>query len=174
MSLHDQIEYWATVANRPLTKFEQLVIARPFKYDAYWRTWNRMLKPVYAGSPHGYVEVSLSPVNGWNKSSENVVVPFLEGTDKKAQELAAIRIRQHSTSPDPKDKYASAVPDEVRQQLIDRIGAEAAQYLLYGNIFDAVDWDKYPKIKTLGGGIPLALCRKSIGVDSTREFDNQI
>ena len=164
MSLHDQIERWSKVADRPLTKFEQMVIARPFKYSSYWRTWNRVLKPVYAGLPHGYVEFSLTPVDGWHATEvRNTELRQSNANSNlvRGLELAAIKIRQHSTAPDPKDKYASAVPDDVRQQLIERIGAEEAQYLLYGNIFDAVDWALYPKIKTLGGGIPLAQCRKS-------------
>jgi hypothetical protein len=142
MSLHDQIEYWATYADRDLTAFERMVISRPFKYSSYWRTWNRVIKPVWAGLPHGIVEVSLSTIPG----------------AEKMRDIADMRIRNHVTAFDIKDSFKSSLPDDFRRKLIEGIGEEEAQFLLYGNIWDYIDWDRYRQMSAWhpGGGIPLA------------------
>jgi len=176
MSLHDQIEYWSQIAGRPLTKFEQMVIARPFKYSKYWHTWDRVLKPVFAGTPYGYVEFALTPVNGWDipVCGYESRMAVIRRNNTKTESLGEIKIRVHSTVPEQGDKYASSLPEEARQQLVDELGQEKVQYMLYGNIFDHVDWDLYQKIKVNHqGGVPLALCSKSVGADSMAEFDNQ-
>lgn len=173
MSLSDQIEYWAKVAGRPITKFEQMVLARPFKYSSYWRTWNRVLKPVYGGQPYGYVEFSLEPINGWIKVPAQKDIYFPETLAKRVIDQVAnvgsIRIRQHSTLPDPKDKYSSSIPDELLEKMKSVFGEDHTQYMLYGNIFDRVDWDKYRSTWTIGGGIALEECGKNIGTESMRD-----
>lgn len=152
-SLSDQIDFWTVHADRPLTKFEQMVIARPFKYCSYWRTWSRMLKPVYAGSPRGLVELNLSVVND-PKLTPEVVLEFKQ-----------MKIRNHVTSSDPRDRYSSSLPDDVLMRLREAIGSdEEVQYMLYGNIWDHIDWDRYQQSSafTHGGGIPLAQCHVNL------------
>jgi hypothetical protein len=154
MSLTDQIDFWKKAKGRPLSSFEQVVVARPFKYSNYWRRWSRVLKPVYGGSPQGYVEFSLEPdVPGWEKTEEPSAA-----LAKSILEAHSIKIRHHSTIPDKKDVYASQPPDEVIACMRRYFGDEDTQYMLYGNIFDRIDWARYSRVRTLGGGIPLAAC----------------
>jgi hypothetical protein len=172
MSIHDQIEYWSKLADRPLTKFEQLLIARPYKWDGYWHTWNRVLKPVWGGEPHGMVEVNITPVNGWLTRDQT-------GTTRRPEaiaEIEALKIRNHLTSSDHNDKFQSSLPEDERRVLVSMIGMEASNYLLFGDIWSIIDWDKYRRQSLLskGGGIPLALIRNNAqGYESTREFDNR-
>jgi hypothetical protein len=159
MSLVDQIDFWQKKTGKPLSSFERMVVARPFKYSSYWRKWNRMLKPVYGGSPNGYVEFSLEPSTGWGEGSNSDMIRQSIG------EVRLIKIRHHSTLPDKKDVFASQPPDDVIRRMREHFGDEETQYMLYGNIFSHIDWAKYVKVKTLGGGIPLAECRvKSLDI----------
>ncbi len=154
MSLVDQINFWKKSKGSSLSTFEQVVVARPFKYSSYWHRWSRVLKPVYGGNPHGYVEFSIEPVvPGWDKPGDPS--PALV---KSITEAHSILIRHHSTIPDKKDVYASQPPDEVIACMRRYFGDEDTQYMLYGNILSTIDWDRYSRVKTLGGGIPLAAC----------------
>lgn len=154
MSLSEQITFWEKVKGCPLSSFEQVVVARPFKYSAYWQRWSRVLKPVYGGNPRGYVEFSIQPdLPGWENSG-----PLSTNLARSISEIRSIRIRHHSTTPDKNDRYASQPPDAIIAAMRLQFGEDETQFMLYGSIFDRIDWVRYQRTPTLGGGIPLAEC----------------
>jgi hypothetical protein len=148
-TLTARIEYWQEQLGRALTDHEKMVAECPFKYNAYWRVWNRVLKPFVDGQLYGYVEFSLEPINGW---------PTLLKPNIREKEIL---IRKHVTTPSRRDTYDVLVPVTVENQMVKHFGVERTKYMLYDpDIFDIIDWLKYQSVSTSGGGVPLDLCKK--------------
>lgn len=140
-SLKTAIDKWVAYIGRPLNKFEQRTVARPFLYREETKAWSRLLKPVWEGPPRGYVEVTLTP-NGqdWN-------------------DLKKVLIRNVATSIDMLDVLADAPTQTVVKDIYANLGQEIAAILLYGHLFELIDWDLF-KVKAYspfydGQGIPL-------------------
>ena len=144
MSLKDQITHWQKVADRDLAPFEKMIVARPYKYSKVWSTWSRVLKPVYAGTPLGWVELNL------------------DFSPHAAVGLDAVFIRKNMTKMQQTDEFYEAVPDDVVKNIVAAIGSDLAKFVLYEDVWSRIDWDLYEKaaMTTLGGGIPLSKCAK--------------
>src|SRR6478736_3887871 len=74
ISFSEQMQRWTHVSDRALNRFEQISIARPFKYDHYWKRWTRIIKPVVSGFPYGILELNLTPIpNAFNSTFDSDV-----------------------------------------------------------------------------------------------------
>ena len=157
MSIFDQTEYWTKIAHRNLTTFERMVIARPFRYNTYWKNWSRILKPIYSGYPNGYVDINLTPINGWADEKSNSPDVVNHKLQVQIREISAIRIHNHSTPSTDKDQYEETLPIEAMDKLVEMVGPDLANYMLNGNIYNLIDWRLYRNAEN-NGGVPLDTC----------------
>ena len=129
LSFGEQMKRWAMIADRPINSFEQMMIARPFKFDAQHQTWSRTIKPVYSGLPLGVIELTLTPVNPSDpKSWRDQVNPM--------------RMRLHGMSVSESDKFHASLPDEVFQSMIDQVGREQAVFMITCDLWPYMDLPK--------------------------------
>lgn len=139
LTLDENTERWKQMAQRPLSRFERLKIARPIHYSERTRTWSRVLKPILAGFPYGYVEMDLT-------------------YDASAGRYP-LGITIHSQSADDSDKFLASYPDAEHQLLVQRYGgdSEIAKFLLYydvwGSLIDNLLLDKWQRTRA---PVPLA------------------
>lgn len=145
----EQMQRWGRITDRPLNKFEQMMVARPIRYCVYWQTWSRVIKPVYEGHPLGFIELNLSPVpNAYDESYETRVNPMI--------------MRSHGTPMDKKDLFATELPKAFMDALVNAVGMEQAKFMLEGDLWPLIDLNKFAeanRANTRGGGIPFASFR---------------
>ena len=132
-----------TRINARKARFELSERAVPmFHRSSYWHTWSRVLSDSH---PHGpFVEVNLTPINGWDSEGMKHVAP--------------IRIRVHGTARDAKDKSVAELPAEVREEMVQFLGAELTERLLKEDFLSQIDWELYRK--HCNGGANLADIRR--------------
>jgi hypothetical protein len=163
-TLHAQCSFWSTFAGRRLTKFEQMVIARPFRFNPYTQTWSRIIKPTSTGLPAGYFEIRLQVDSTAGLSDDGTFT------------LLPLKVH-HAMCLYSSDKFHSALPDHLHRAVRASLRDDALA-LLYDNLFQAIDWDMWHKHFDRDPdsrlGQPLALLlQKHSGYESTREFDQR-
>jgi len=80
-----------------------------FHYSSYWRNWSRVLSTNHPSGP--FVEVDLTPINGWNCSYQGHV-------DK----VRSVNIRRHGTARNKRDFDVAKLPADVIYQMHDHLG----------------------------------------------------
>ncbi len=133
ISFSEQMQRWGRVADRPLNKFEQMVVGRPFKYSSYWRSWSRVIKPISDGYPIGYIELNITPIFASNETWVNSVQPMI--------------MRNHLTPADKKDLFESELPPVELQALIANVGHEDAMFMLNTDLWPMMDITKFLSAK---------------------------
>jgi hypothetical protein len=123
-NVKDQIDVWKGHLGRDLNKFEQMVVARPFRWSG--NHWTRLIKPVWEGNPRGYVEIDVVPPQG-----------------KTWDDLKELRIYHTLVSIDKADVMLHALPENIKKDLYANVGNDLAPVLLYGNLFPCIDWEAY-------------------------------
>ncbi len=107
-----------------------------FIYCSYWGTWSRVLSHSYRAFGYGpYVEVDLTPILNSYQTWDHV---------------KRINIRAHGTTMGKNDKITSELPSEVKQKMIENLGAELTERLLTEDFLPQIDWALYAK-KCNGG-----------------------
>lgn len=120
----ERIAYWAGVIGRPLNTFEQLKVARQFRYDVQHQKLYRTLKPVMLGPIYGFVEIDLN-------------------FNRPDQTKFDFDLLIHSQSSDYKrDKFLTDVPAPERQTIEGLHGYEVAQWVLYGDVWGQIDLNR--------------------------------
>lgn len=112
-----------------------------FIYSGYWRTWSRLLLNDFNGQ---YVELDLTPVNALTHTWDAVECET---------------IRCHRTARAPRDKITTQLPPDVRQLMVEKLGAELVSVMLTRDYLAEIDWSLYDKNK-VGGGVPFAKCQR--------------
>jgi hypothetical protein len=124
VQVRELIDYWAGVAGRPLSSFEQMKVARPFRYNVADKKLYRVLKPVVLGSIYGYVELDLNfNRQGQTKYDFDLLV-HNQGSDF------------HS------DKFLSDLPVAERQCIEGLHSYKVAQWILYGDLWSQIDHNR--------------------------------
>lgn len=123
-----QIDEWKARIGRDLNKFEQLVVARPFRWNEFDNSWYRLIKPVWDGEPQGYLEVRITP-----------------GTKSSWAKVSEIQIKLDRTSIDKREilKSAAQLHPQLKFDMVQDLGEDLTATLLYGNLFPLIDMDKF-------------------------------
>jgi hypothetical protein len=124
VSITDRIEYWSGVTGRPLSSFEQMKVARPFRYNVMDKKLYRVLKPIIFGSPYGYVEIDLNFNRPGQVKFDFDLLIHNQGSD------------YHS------DKFLTDIPPPERQCIEGLHGYEVAQWVLYGDVWSQIDHNR--------------------------------
>lgn len=132
-TVRERIDYWAGVTGRHLTSFEQMKVARPFRYDVKENRLYRVLKPVVFGAIYGFVEIDLNVNQNEPKCDFDVLVHGMSGDVDS-------------------DKFLSSVPDGTRQYIEGLHGYELTQWILYGDVWSQLDLNRlhYLNARTRG------------------------
>lgn len=130
----ERIAYWSGVIGRPLSSFEQMKVARPFRYSVPDKKLYRVLKPVMLGPIYGYVELDLNFNRPDQSKFDFDLLIHNQGSD------------YHS------DKFMTDIPAPERQCIEGLHGFEVAQWLLYGDVWNQIDHNRlhYLSGRTLG------------------------
>jgi hypothetical protein len=141
-------------------KNEVLVDELVLKYDAYWRTWNRVL---FMNQREGnrWVEVNLTPIN-----------PTVERN--WGAQVFPLVIRFHHTGLAHRDKLFRAVAknskstvyQKLKQHMLEHVPIEITHRLLLEDFLSFIDWARYTENNFGQGGVPFALCKQKIAVAS--------
>lgn len=135
-----QIDTWKERLGRDLNKFEQMVVARPYRWSG--KRLTRLIKPVWEGNPRGYVEIDVIP-----------------GVQESWEDIKRIRICNSLVNIDKQDVMVNSVPNLITWDLFANVGNEIARVILYGDIFPLIDWDKHKALAPDNNrGVPLSLC----------------
>ena len=131
--VRERIDYWASVAGRPLNSFEQMKIARPFRYNSTEGKLYKVLKPVVFGAIYGYVELDL------NVRPDEAKFDFDLLVHNKSSDIRA-------------DKFLSDIPVPERQYIEGLHGYELTQWILYGDVWSQLDLNRlhYLNSRTMG------------------------
>lgn len=131
--VRSRIDYWASVAGRPLSAFEQMKVARPFRYNSVEGKLFRVLKPVVFGAIYGYVEIDLNVRSDGARFDFDILI-HNKGSDVRA------------------DKFLSDVPVPERQYIEGLHGYDVTQWALYGDVWEQLDLNKlhYLNSRTVG------------------------
>lgn len=131
--VRERIDYWAGVAGRPLNSFEQMKIARPFRYNSVEGKLYRVLKPVVFGAIYGYVELDLNVRPDEPRFNFDLLV-HNKGSDIRS------------------DKFLSDIPVPERQYIEGLHGYEVTQWILYGDVWGQLDLNRlhYMNGRTMG------------------------
>lgn len=108
-----------------------------FIYNAYWRTWSRVLRPM--SDKHDQVEVDLTTPNG--------------DIESEWEAVRSIHIRKHCTSPRHGDKLEEELPDGVVKHLRRNVDEATLRRLLHEDFLPQIDWDKYRKVDNGGASL---------------------
>lgn len=108
-----------------------------FTYNAYWRTWSRVLRPM--SQKHDQVEVDLTAINS--------------DIESEWEAVRNIHIRSHCTPPSHGDKLEDELPDHVVKTLRNRFDEATVQRLLHEDLLPLIDWDKYRKVDNGGAAL---------------------
>jgi hypothetical protein len=131
--VRERIDYWAGVAGRPLNRFEQMKIARPFRYNSVEKKLYKVLKPVVFGAIYGYVEIDINVRRGEDQFDFDLLI--------------------HNKSSDIRDdKFLSDIPVPERQYIEGLHGYEVTQWILYGDVWSQLDLNRlhYLNGRTMG------------------------
>ena len=154
----EQNRRWSRLAGRSMSKFEQMLIGRPFRYSSYWGRWTRVIKPIFDGHPYGMIELNLTPMPGVPSSTwKNDVAPMY--------------IRRHMTNMDRKDQFVVALPRDIMVQLTDAVGHEQAVFMTQSDLWPYIDADKLFQEDRRAvhiNGIPFNLIRRK-GMEGSPE-----
>lgn len=131
----ERIAYWAGVTGRHLTSFEQLKIARPFRYNVPSKKLYRVLKPVVLGPIYGYVEIDLNFNRPDQTKFDFDLLVHNQGSD------------YHS------DKFLTDVPPAERQCIEGLHSHEVAQWVLYGDVWSQIDVNRLHYLSGRNAGI---------------------
>lgn len=116
----NKVDYWQGAAGRSLGSFEQLTIARPFRYNMATQKWSRLIKPIVTGLPFGYVEVDL--------------------TFDEVRLCFPCKIVVHTQKPTRNDKYMSSLPEyEVKNMIARARNEDFIKWVLYDDLWEGVD-----------------------------------
>lgn len=123
-----QIDEWQERLGRDLNKFEQLVVARPFRWNETNKSWYRLIKPVWDGEPQGYIEIQISP-----------------NRDTTWEQLKSIKVSLTRLAIDKDEvlRSSSQLGNQLKVDLVNNLGQETASILLYSNLFPLIDMDIY-------------------------------
>jgi hypothetical protein len=140
VSLSTHVNRWQSLVGRNLTSFEQLKIARPFRYDGVNNRWYRLLKPVLGSLPYGFVEIDLTI------------------RDETVPNHKVFAVNVHSTSPTGKDVFSTNLPDVEFQRMARSRGLSITQWVLYSDLWSGLDLDRLVDLRSHNsyGSIPLA------------------
>jgi hypothetical protein len=129
-----RIGYWSGVTGRPLSSFEQVKVARPFRYNVTEKKLYRVLKPVLLGPIYGYVELDLNFNRPDQVKFDFDLLIHNQGSDF------------HS------DKFLTDIPAPERQCIEGLHGREVARWVLYGDVWNQVDHNRlhYLSARNLG------------------------
>jgi hypothetical protein len=154
ISFSDQMKRWAHITGRPLNKFEQMSVARPFKYSKYWRTWSRLIKPVYEGFPLGFIELNLTPLP---LDSDSTSCSGIEWE----KEIKPMVMRGHLSMTDEEDIFRMGLPAFEYDALVANVGHEQALFMLNCDLWPLMDLEKFveEQRKNSGGGVQFAQFR---------------
>lgn len=136
----DQMKRWGGVADRAITRFEQMMIARPFVYSPFFGTWSRIIKPVPQGHPLGIILLNLTPGHGRVEQMQLSVTDSLFRRE---------------------DKFERQVPDSIKELLVSKLGHEKTMFMLECDLWPLINTAKFLEQRKRFGQepIPLEMCR---------------
>lgn len=132
--VRERIDYWSGVTGRPLNSFEQMKVARPFRYNSVEGKLYRVLKPVVFGAIYGYVELDLNVRPDMPKFDFDILI-HNKGSDVRA------------------DKFLSDIPAPERQYIEGLHGYEVTQWVLYGDVWPQLDLNTLHYMNSRTAGI---------------------
>lgn len=110
------------------------------RFNAYWRTYSRVLTFTDGPGACRQVEVNLTPIPCCYSSSwENDVAP--------------IRIRAHCTARHEGDLGMKEPPPEVLAEMKAHLGDDLVHRLLTEDFLSQIDWDKYESVRNGGANL---------------------
>lgn len=125
-----------------------------FRYNRYWRTWERVL--VRGGGDYTHqVAVPLVPVNDIDSEWNEIREVSITRTD----------VRYAYAAKAGKDiQWTHELPDDVYDRMVEKLGKEKADFLVHADIYKLVDWNEYAKY---GGTVTtsLYLCRRDLSIN---------
>ena len=137
------------------------MLAPYFNYSSYWGVYSRVLHS--PGRKHSnvdlpafesgsYIEVNLTPVNGWPTDNEvwkrkiYGEQGFAEHVEHQLAQVKFCRIRCHLTARDKKDETVTELPSNVLDGMNNNLQKSLVVFLLTSYILQLIDWDKYRKV----------------------------
>lgn len=108
----------------------------------YWQAYSR-----YLGTRNGFfIEVDLHPAN-WTKP-RTTLESILAAHRASWGETARGRIRVHCTARSPLDVVTWDLPPKpIIDAMNEMLGKYTTDWLLYGDLLENVDWERYDAIK---------------------------
>lgn len=104
-----------------------------YTYSSYWQTWSRLV----AECDGKYVEVNLSPLNGWSSKA---------GLD----DVQRVKVRCHCTPKTPNDIVTDELPPYLLEEMREHLGEDLTQFMLTADFVNLVDWKSYRKVNNGG------------------------
>jgi hypothetical protein len=141
ISFQEQMQRWGNVADRSLSRFEQMTIARPFVYSPFFGTWSRILKPVMQGHPQGMILLNLTPETSTLRQMKLFVSDNLFRRE---------------------DKFERQLPNTIMELLVAKVGLEQTMFMTECDLWPMIDVDKFVQARRGRNpfdAIPFALVR---------------
>lgn len=124
-----------------------------FRYNRYWRVWERVLLRGGGDFTH-QVAVQLTPINDepgeWNETREVRI--------SRNDVRYAVKPAKHDIT------WTHNLPDEVYITMVEKLGKEKADFLVHADIYKLVDWNKFTQ-NSENDKLNLDLCRRDLSVN---------
>ena len=119
----------ATFVSLFVRDLEKLESPKPkFVYSSYWGVWSRL---VAVAGMH-YVEVNMTPVNGWGSGD--------------VERCKSVIVRCHCTARDWSDLEVDTLPDDVWAACNEHLGPEVTAFIASADFIELVDWTRYNQL----------------------------
>ena len=124
---------WENVTGRELTKFERMMIARPFRQSSEG-LWSRVIKPCLGGKPVGQIEIPFGEIIKFSvRESVIPLGPYVKVVDKILS---------------PEDAFHYNISEGHHHEITSAFGYELAKELMYGDVLSYLDLRILQELRT--------------------------
>lgn len=95
-----------------------------FKYDGYWKTWNRVLTRMGGDNNPVEIEITIHPGKLTGASSWETI--------------SELRIRRHRTPSDSSDVWTHHLPDNIYNEIVEALGEDFAKVLVHVDLLSHI------------------------------------